>query len=197
MPRTIRHTPNKTDVDLPTPSAALSPQMNLWILRALIPLRGCLNWLEEDGFYVSTGCLTAVLGFSECEDYGAKRFNRRAVVQEIRRLFAQAEKRAATARLSKALTPKCAYIATPNRMDRIDPVALRHFDIKLRFGYLRPRQAWRLLRSYWAVLGLRVPASKLKPDLATLTTLSPGDFAAVARHTHFNRLPTTPLSSMH
>lgn len=50
MPRTSRTSRDETDVDLPTPSAALSPLLNLWILRALVPLKGYLNWLEADGF---------------------------------------------------------------------------------------------------------------------------------------------------
>lgn len=80
------------------------------------------------------------------------------------------------------------FLAATNRMDQLDPAALRRFDLKLRFEYLRPEQAWRLLRQYAALLGLRSPRASLKPGLASLTTLTPGDFATVARRARFQPL---------
>ncbi len=111
MPRTSRTSRDETDVDLPTPSAALSPLLNLWILRALVPLKGYLNWLEADGFDGFSGGLTAALGFCEWEGYGGKRFNRRTVVQQLRQLHARSEKDAVKACLPKPLAANCVRIA--------------------------------------------------------------------------------------
>ncbi|SBP89190.1 AAA family ATPase [Thiomonas delicata] len=73
------------------------------------------------------------------------------------------------------------FIATTNRLEGLDPAALRRFDLKLQFRALRPEQAWALLGSHCAVLGLGVPEEGLRQDLRALASLTPGDFATVAR----------------
>ncbi len=73
------------------------------------------------------------------------------------------------------------FVATTNRLEGLDPAALRRFDLKLQFRALRPEQAWALLGSHCAALGLGVPEEGLRQDLRALASLTPGDFATVAR----------------
>ncbi|MGI9311691.1 MAG: AAA family ATPase [bacterium] len=73
------------------------------------------------------------------------------------------------------------FIATTNLMDNLDQAALRRFDFKIKFDFLRAEQAWALLTRHCAELDLPAPDAKLKPRLARLTNLTPGDFATVAR----------------
>lgn len=80
------------------------------------------------------------------------------------------------------------FIATTNLMDGIDQAALRRFDLKLRFGYLSPDQAWSLLACYCQALGLPAPGPEHARVLDALRVLTPGDFAAVARQHRFRRV---------
>lgn len=85
------------------------------------------------------------------------------------------------------------FIASTNLMDGLDPAALRRFDLKLRFDYLLPDQAVALSERYCRSLGL---AALEAPDLwhlRALKTLTPGDFAAVARQHRFRPL-TSPAN---
>lgn len=76
-------------------------------------------------------------------------------------------------------------IACTNLLETLDPAALRRFDLKVRFDYLRPAQAWALAQSVLADRG--VPADDLsRARLERLTTLTPGDFAAVLRRLRFS-----------
>lgn len=77
------------------------------------------------------------------------------------------------------------FIATTNRMERLDPAALRRFDLKLTFDYLQPPQAWQLLCRCARSLGLPPPEAALRPALDDLKVLTPGDFATVARQARF------------
>lgn len=77
------------------------------------------------------------------------------------------------------------FIATTNRMERLDPAALRRFDLKLTFDYLQPPQAWQLLCRYARALGLPPPEAALSLALDGLKVLTPGDFATVARQARF------------
>jgi SpoVK/Ycf46/Vps4 family AAA+-type ATPase len=68
---------------------------------------------------------------------------------------------------------------TTNLMDDLDPAALRRFVFKVRFRPLRPEQALALFASTfpWAAGNVGQVAAQLR----TLTLVTPGDFAAVAR----------------
>lgn len=57
----------------------------------------------------------------------------------------------------------------------------------MRLDYLRPPQAWALLQSHCAHLGLQAPAGE-QARLARLQQLTPGDFAAVLRQSRFKPL---------
>jgi ATPase family associated with various cellular activities (AAA) len=80
------------------------------------------------------------------------------------------------------------FIACTNFLDGLDAAALRRFDLKVRFGYLKPEQAWDLFLAQCAALALEPPALALRSALARLSVLTPGDFAAVARRHRFRPL---------
>jgi hypothetical protein len=77
------------------------------------------------------------------------------------------------------------FIASTNLMDALDPAALRRFDLKVRFGYLLPAQAEALLTRYCQALALAEPAAAERQAVRQLRSLTPGDFAAVARQHRF------------
>ena len=79
-------------------------------------------------------------------------------------------------------------IASTNLMDGLDQASLRRFDLKVKFDYLRPAQAWSLLRRHCESLGFAPPETALRPRLTRLAKLTPGDFAAVARQGRFRSL---------
>lgn len=72
------------------------------------------------------------------------------------------------------------FIATTNLIDSLDPAALRRFDLRIRFGYLKPRQAWEFFRDTSDELGLSLDPG-LEARLGRLAVLTPGDFATVRR----------------
>jgi len=82
------------------------------------------------------------------------------------------------------------FIASTNLMDGLDQAALRRFDLKVRFNYLKIEQAWGLLQKHCGGLGLSAPEDNLRQSLSRLSALTPGDFAAVARQHRFR-----PVSS--
>lgn len=71
-------------------------------------------------------------------------------------------------------------VTTTNLMDRLDPAVLRRFDLRIRFGYLKPEQAWILFQETAHTLGIPVE-DRLQPTLSRLAVLTPGDFATVRR----------------
>lgn len=77
------------------------------------------------------------------------------------------------------------FIASTNLMDGLDQAALRRFDLKVKFGYLRPAQAWDLFEVHCESLGLPAPDAAARAAVKRLATLTPGDFAAVARQHRF------------
>ena len=80
------------------------------------------------------------------------------------------------------------FIASTNLMDGLDQAALRRFDLKVRFGYLRPEQAAELLRRHCQELGLPTPCPEEIARLRRLANLTPGDFATVMRQHRFRPL---------
>lgn len=77
------------------------------------------------------------------------------------------------------------FIASTNLMQHLDPAALRRFDLKIRFDYLRPEQARALLERHCAELALAAPAADALAQLQRLRSITPGDFSAVARQHRF------------
>ena len=72
-------------------------------------------------------------------------------------------------------------VASTNLIDGLDAAAMRRFDLKLHFGYLRGEQAWALLQRQCRTLGIGEVEHDLRFRLERLDTLTPGDFAVVAR----------------
>ncbi len=76
------------------------------------------------------------------------------------------------------------FICSTNLMNDLDTAALRRFDFKLEFTYLKTEQAWLLLNGVLEDAVNSLPSakkSKLKKQLATIQLLTPGDFATVKR----------------
>jgi len=75
------------------------------------------------------------------------------------------------------------FIAATNLMDSIDAAAMRRFTWKLEFKALEPEQAWAMFctESEFDPSADPERAQELKPRLATITDLAPGDFATVKR----------------
>jgi SpoVK/Ycf46/Vps4 family AAA+-type ATPase len=82
------------------------------------------------------------------------------------------------------------FIASTNLMTGLDQAALRRFDLKVKFDFLRRDQAWSLFKRHCAAVGLPAPSQKHKSQLARLSCLTPGDFAAVARQNRFRPIAT-------
>lgn len=80
------------------------------------------------------------------------------------------------------------FIASTNLMDGLDQAALRRFDLKVKFDFLRPDQAWELLRRHCTALGLSAPAADVQARVFRLHQLTPGDFATVLRQHRFRPL---------
>lgn len=78
------------------------------------------------------------------------------------------------------------FIATTNLMDGLDQASLRRFDMKLEFGYLKPKQAWKLFVEECKLLKIDIPKrTSIKEKVKALQRLAPGDFAAVRRQNRF------------
>jgi hypothetical protein len=71
------------------------------------------------------------------------------------------------------------FLASTNLMEGLDPAALRRFDLKVKFDFLRPGQAIELLRRHCADNALPAPTAADEGRLSGLQALTPGDFAAV------------------
>jgi len=76
------------------------------------------------------------------------------------------------------------FICSTNLMNDLDAAALRRFDFKLEFTYLKTEQAWKLLKGFLGDVITPLSPRKngvLKKQLSALEFLTPGDFAAVKR----------------
>jgi len=86
------------------------------------------------------------------------------------------------------------FIASTNLMEGLDQAALRRFDLKVRFDFLKPEQACELLRRYCVKFAISPPSPERLAMLTRLEKLTPGDFAAVARQSRFR--PITSCASL-
>jgi SpoVK/Ycf46/Vps4 family AAA+-type ATPase len=80
------------------------------------------------------------------------------------------------------------FVASTNLMTGLDQAALRRFDLKVKFNFLRPEQACELLARQSARLGIEAPSTTNLTQIARMRNLTPGDFAAVARQHRFHRI---------
>lgn len=90
------------------------------------------------------------------------------------------------------------FVASTNLMGNLDQSALRRFDLKVKFDFLRPEQAWELLCRHCKQLDLSVPQPDLQSQIKRLHHLTPGDFAAVIRQHHFRPIesPAALISAL-
>lgn len=77
------------------------------------------------------------------------------------------------------------FVASTNLMEGLDQAALRRFDLKVKFDFLRADQAWGLLSRHCEGLGLQQPLPEEQARISRLVSLTPGDFAAVVRQHRF------------
>lgn len=83
------------------------------------------------------------------------------------------------------------FVASTNLMSGLDQAALRRFDLKVKFDFLRPEQAWELLRRHCAQLSFPTPQPDLLARVTRLERLTPGDFAAVLRQHRFRPIESS------
>lgn len=76
-------------------------------------------------------------------------------------------------------------VVSTNLMDGLDPAALRRFDLKLHFDYLKPEQVVKFAQEQVNKLSLPDLTDVEQDCIAQLRNLTPGDFAAVARRHRF------------
>lgn len=81
------------------------------------------------------------------------------------------------------------FMASTNLMDRLDYAALRRFDHKIYFGYLKPEQARALLLQVLKEHHIRPRKAEqaLIDQVGSLSNLTPGDFAAIIRRARLSR----------
>lgn len=85
------------------------------------------------------------------------------------------------------------FIASTNLMEGLDQAALRRFDLKVKFDFLRTEQAWELLCRHCTELELAAPQADVRARMACLDRLTPGDFAAVVRQHRFHPITSAAL----
>ena len=76
------------------------------------------------------------------------------------------------------------FVAATNLIDDLDQAVFRRFAIKVRFDPLTGEQRWRMFERVLGELAIEPSAGaldRLRPRIAALDGLTPGDFAAVRR----------------
>jgi SpoVK/Ycf46/Vps4 family AAA+-type ATPase len=81
------------------------------------------------------------------------------------------------------------FIASTNLFGNLDAAALRRFDAKIKLDYLKPDQAWALFQSFLQLNGIE-QQERSRSEVAQLTNLTPGDFAALQRRLRLMAAPT-------
>lgn len=83
------------------------------------------------------------------------------------------------------------FIASTNLMTGLDPAALRRFDLKAKFDWLKSEQALELLRRYCRQMALPAPDEADEQLVRQLRQLTPGDFAAAMRQHRFRPITSS------
>ena len=78
------------------------------------------------------------------------------------------------------------FVASTNLMTGLDQAAMRRFDLKVKFDFLRPEQTRALLCRYCEQLQFPAPQPDLLHRVTRLPCLTPGDFATVQRRSRFH-----------
>jgi SpoVK/Ycf46/Vps4 family AAA+-type ATPase len=79
------------------------------------------------------------------------------------------------------------FIASTNLMGSLDAAALRRFDMKVKFDYLKPAQAWQLFEDTAAKFNIELTEID-QAALEKLRLLTPGDFANVVRQSRLRKI---------
>lgn len=79
------------------------------------------------------------------------------------------------------------FIASTNLMESLDAAALRRFDMKVKFDYLKPEQAWHLFLDTATKFNIE-PTDIDHAALDKLNLLTPGDFANVVRQSRLRKI---------
>lgn len=82
------------------------------------------------------------------------------------------------------------FIASTNLMGSLDAAALRRFDMKVKFDFLKPEQAWQIFLDSAAKFQLEISETD-RAELNRLSWLTPGDFANVVRQSRLRKMKTT------
>lgn len=78
------------------------------------------------------------------------------------------------------------FICSTNLVDSLDAASIRRFDLKIKFDYLQPEQAWRLFQQVLKEMQVSIKNKKRwQTELGNLKQLTPGDFATVVRQNRF------------
>ena len=77
-------------------------------------------------------------------------------------------------------------VVSTNLIEVLDPVALRRFDLKLKFDYLTLKQRLDFAKQQAELLGLPLLSEEDLSQIESFNLLTPGDFAAVARRHQFS-----------
>jgi SpoVK/Ycf46/Vps4 family AAA+-type ATPase len=80
------------------------------------------------------------------------------------------------------------FIASTNLIDSLDQAALRRFDLKIHFDYMRPDQAWKMFLDFCRLMQLVVPQESIEQRIKKIENLTPGDFAVVLRCSRFQQI---------
>ncbi len=75
------------------------------------------------------------------------------------------------------------FIASTNLLNIVDAASLRRFDLKIKFDYMKPEQAWKLFLQVLQEHDCNIVDNTMqyKTGLAKLDNLTPGDFATIVR----------------
>ena len=153
-------------MDVPLIVKRASDLMSMWVGASEKNIARAFREAEDDG---------AVLLIDEVDSFLQDRRGARASweVTQVNKMLTQMESFTGV------------FVASTNLMEGLDPAALRRFDLKAKFGYLKAAQAGEMLRRYCALLMLGEPSPNALVKVAGMAKLTPGDFAAVHRQSRF------------
>jgi SpoVK/Ycf46/Vps4 family AAA+-type ATPase len=79
------------------------------------------------------------------------------------------------------------FICSTNLMDNLDQASLRRFDLKIKFDYLKPTQAWELFQQVLMdYSGVLKNEDVLRKKVKGMRGITPGDFATVVRQNRYS-----------
>jgi SpoVK/Ycf46/Vps4 family AAA+-type ATPase len=79
------------------------------------------------------------------------------------------------------------FVGTTNLLDTIDGAALRRFDLKVRFDFMKPHQILTMFKEVSRTLSLE-PSGEALSIVQGMASLTPGDFANIVRQSRLSPL---------